>query len=144
MAIVAPWSASLTRDDDKRDVVIDEGGDPSPITNYMKLHLGANALPDKRTAISGDIEALRRFMLRYIQGSYSGGNVMFVGPLYNCKDSTIVARAPAEPPEADDIAIVISATFVGDGTSTGAGSHFYNETSRQLSQVFLEHTKDQA
>ena len=142
MAITVPWTAALGKDDDKRDVEIVAGGDPSYVIDKLAFHLGANVILNKRQEIYGALECLRRWLLTYMQSpAYTGTSGFVKAPWDNAKDSTTYWSQGA--PTEDEIALVVHAGFVGGVGSTGTGSHFYNETSRQLGQVFLEMTKDQ-
>ena len=67
MAIPVPWTAALSRDEDKRDVILDNTGDPSYDQDRIKLHIPANADPTKRTSIIAGIEKLKSWFLAYMQ-----------------------------------------------------------------------------
>ena len=132
----APWSASLGRDEQKRDV---EFSDTRLIVpGKLKLWIGGQA-PNQRVSIHASLKALRAFGLDYFRGNhggYNGGAGYVRGPITNSTQANILV-SPI-PPLNSHVAFCIDGAFIGDVTSQGAGSHFFSETARQLIELYLE------
>ena len=145
MPIQVPWSAELTRDEQKRDAVIFDGdADGSFVIDKCKLFIGANA-EDKRQTLVGNAKALRRYWLARMRGVRSdeigsGTSVHVKGPIVGCAELNIVASAGV--PTDDDMSLSIGGNFISGPTDDGDATQFFAETALQLIEVFLEQSAD--
>lgn len=145
MAIQVPWSAELTRDEQKRDAVIIDGtADGSHVLGKLKLFIGRNT-GDKRQTLAGSAQALRRYWLARMRGVRSdeigSGTTVFVkGPLTGAAEINIVANSGV--PTDDQIAFCVSGEFISSPADDGDATQFFAETALQLIEVFLEQSAD--
>ena len=146
MAITTPWSAEITRHQDKRDITVSGDGAPTPDGGHVRLHLGANVDPAKRQFIQGSIERLLRWTLNHLYQFTVAGSTQYVSaPWDNVTDGTI-ERDGTAPTTDDVIALGISGSFwtanpIG-GNTARQGSHILEESVKQLAAYLLEISKD--
>jgi hypothetical protein len=126
MTLVANQSFVLGKDEDSKDVTQATGA-PTIGVDDIGIHLNTNVTLYARTSTAGAIRVLRRWLVDNLATISSAGNASI--PLTGSKAS-VVTTVPAT----DSVAL-----YWGSNVPTN-GSHFIDETVKQLEGVIREAT----
>ena len=140
MAITAPYSLELAKNDDAIKAVADDT--VTTVAGKMKIYLGDNVVPGKRTSYMASLKnCFNRLMNDIARGNTGSGVIAVFGPWDNATSGNITRESGTGNVTADDVAIVCSGTFPDGQARNKGGSHWYQETFEQLLEVLAENTK---
>ena len=133
--ITTPFSLELTRDQDAISIV--EGVLPAVVVGKMKIFLGANVNPGRPQNYVGSLRACYRHLMNESAKKGVATDEVVSGDWKNASAGNILLAVNGAGITDDDVAIVVSATFVTNGAT-----HFYTETFNQLINGLLERVSD--
>ena len=139
MAITAPYSLELGRNDDAGDAVA--GIIPNPTAGKLKIFLGDNVDPGKVQSIVGTLTCCFNVLLEEHYRHYSGAATCAAyAPLGGTAMDVTVNKTGITGIGDGDVAITVAGDFLSQKRQ--GGTHFLKETFEQLLEVLLEKTKD--
>ena len=139
MAITAPYSLELGRNDDAGDAVAD--AIPNPTAGKLKIFLGDNVDPGKVQSIVGTLTCCFNVLLEEHYRHYSGAATCAAyAPLGGTAMDVAVNKTGITGIGDGDVAITVAGDFLAQKRQ--GGTHFLEETFEQLLEVLLENTKD--
>ena len=139
MAITAPYSLELRRNDDAGDAVA--GIIANPSAGYLKIFLGDDVDPGKVQSIVGTLTCCFNVLLEeHYRKFFGAATCAAYAPLGGTAMDVTVNKSGITGIGDGDVAITVSGNFLAQKHQ--GGTHFLEETFEQLLEVLLENTKD--